>query len=77
MSLSGSAIAPQANGAEQIMHLLTREDGGKGVVIFGADLGEDRPPGRWSKSTKNILAPARAWRMVFGFQCFWSLTKRR
>ena len=30
---------------EQIMHLLAGEHGRKGVVIFGADLGKDRPVG--------------------------------
>ena len=43
--LDRRAITPQANGAEEIMHLLTREDGGKEVVILGADLGEDAPQG--------------------------------
>ena len=43
--LDRRAITPQANGAQEIMHLLTGEDGGKEVVILGADLGEDAPQG--------------------------------
>ena len=55
------------------MHLLTREDGGKEVVILGAGLGEDAPQGRWNNSTKKSFAQASVWRIVFGFQCLWSL----
>ena len=55
------------------MHLLTREDGGKEVVILGADLGETRHKGRWSNSIKKSFAQASVWRIVFGFQCLWSL----
>ena len=43
--LDRRAITPKANRAEEIMHLLTREDGGKEVVILCADLGEDAPQG--------------------------------
>ena len=53
--LDWRAITPQANGAEEIMHLLTREDGGKEVVILGADLGEDAPQGALEQLDKEEL----------------------
>src|ERR1035441_3087478 len=34
------------------MHLLAREDFGQGVVILGADLGEDRPVGAPEQADK-------------------------
>ena len=37
------------------MHLLTREDGGKEVVILGADLGEDAPQGALEQLDKEEL----------------------
>ena len=43
--LERSAVAAQADVGQQIMDLLAGEHGGKGVVIFGADLGEERPVG--------------------------------
>ena len=53
--LDRRAITPQANGAEKIMHLVTREDGGKEVVILGADLGEDAPQGALEQLDKEEL----------------------
>ena len=53
--LERRAIAAQANGAEQIMHLLAGEHGGKDVVILGADLGEDAPQGALEQLDKEEL----------------------
>ena len=41
--LEGRAVTAQADGAQQIVHLLAREHAGQGVVILGADLAQDRP----------------------------------
>ena len=70
MSLIGRAITPQANAAQEIMHLLTREDGGKEVVILGADLGEDAPQGALEQLDKEEFCAGqrladRLWLPVF------------
>ena len=43
--LERGAVAAQADVGQQIMDLLAGEHGGQGVVIFGADLGKERPVG--------------------------------
>ena len=43
--LERSAIAAQADVGQEVMDLLAGENLGQGVVIFGADLREDRPVG--------------------------------
>ncbi len=41
--LERGAVAAEANMGQQIVHLLPGQDGGKGIVIFGADLRKDGP----------------------------------
>ena len=59
--LDRRAITPQANRAQEIMHLLTREDGGKEVVILCADLGEDAPQGALEQLTPKTGEYAFGW----------------
>ena len=63
--LDGRAIAAQADMGQQIMNLLAGEDGRQGIVIFGADLGEDGPVGVAEEVDKKLATSGQ--RLANGF----------